>query len=198
MNRRHTLMLTVAGAALAALLAAVLLGVKVAAAGWLIAFFYVGAISLGSLALLLIHRLTGGHWGDALRPLLEPAAACIPLLAVLFVPVLIATPLLYPWFEGAGDVKPDVAALYLNMPLFVVRAVISFVGWSVLALALSRIGGRAGTLLAAVGLIFYAVTISLVSVDWVLSGEPVFISTSFGASVAIMQLLAALAFAAMV
>ena len=54
----------------------------------------------------------------------------------------------------------------------------------------------AGTLFAALGLIFYAVVTSFVWIDWILSAEPPFISTSFGASVAVSQILAALAFAA--
>lgn len=170
---------------------------RATAAGWLIAFVYVSAVPLGSLALLMIHRLTGGHWGDALRGFLEPSAACLPLLALLFVPILIALPVLFPWVADPSRVKVDVGLFYLNSPLFIARAVIAFVGWSMLAMLLPRAAGKGGTLLAAVGLIFYAVAISLVSVDWMLSIEPAFISTSFGASVAIMQLLAALAFVAL-
>jgi hypothetical protein len=168
-----------------------------AAAGWLIAFVAVSAIPVGSLALLLIHRLTGGRWGDALQPLLAAAAACIPLLALLFVPALIALPMLYPWAAGAvADMKPDVGAWYLNSGSFIARTLVAFIGWSALALWLPRAQGRSATLLAAIGLVFYAVSISLIPIDWILSAQPVFISTSFGASIAFMQLLAALAFAA--
>jgi hypothetical protein len=195
MSRRFAPLLVLVLLAGAALIAAAALWPRIAAAGWLIAFIYVSAIPLGSLALLLIHRLSGGHWGDTLRPFLEPAAACIPLLAILFVPVLIAMPSLFPWVTGSPQVKPDVEAFYLNSPFFIGRTVVAFLGWSALALALPRVGGKSGTLLAAVGLTFHAVIISLISIDWILSTEPVFVSTSFGASVAILQLLAALSFA---
>jgi hypothetical protein len=181
---------------IAGLIAVAVAAPRVAAGGWLLAFIDVSVVVLGALELTCIHRLSGGRWGDALRPLVEPLALCIVPLAVLFIPVLIALPALFPWSGGAPAVKPDVAALYLNSPLFVARAVIAFAGWSVLVLLLLRTGGRAGTLLAALGLIFHAVIISFVAVDWVLSVEPGFVSTSFGASVAIMQIMAALAFAA--
>jgi hypothetical protein len=168
-----------------------------AAAGWLIAFIFVSAIPLGSLTWMMIHRLTGGRWGEQLGPLLMPAAASLPLFALLLVPVLIALPVLYAWTGAGAAVAPDVARLYLNVPLFVVRAVIALVGWSVLGLALPRLNGRAGMLAPGLGLIFHALMISLVSVDWILSAKPSFISTSFGASIAFMQMQAALAFAAL-
>lgn len=188
---------------IAALAAAALIIIAVvhpaqAAAGWLIAFLFMSAVPLGSLTWLLIHRTTGGHWGEALRPGLEAAAAATPLLVLAFIPVLVALPLLYPWASGSADaVKPDVVIFYLNIPLFILRFAIAFVGWSVLVFGLSRMSGRAGLLLAAAGLIFHTVMVTLVSVDWILSTEPPFISTSFGATIIFTQLLAALAFAAL-
>jgi hypothetical protein len=194
--RRRAAFLIAAIASATALVVIAVVAPRVAAAGWLIGFIFVSAIPLGSLALLLIHGLTGGHWGDSLRPVLVPAAACIPLLALAFVPVLIAVPSLFSWAAHASAVRPDVAHLYLNMPLFILRAVIAFIGWSILAIAMTR-PVRAGTLWAAFGLLFYSVAISVTSVDWVISSEPGFVSTSFGAAFAVMQLLAALAFATM-
>ncbi len=201
MSARHIALLIVA---LAAGVALIVIGIgwpHYAAGGWLIAFVYASAIPLGSLEMLLIYRLTGGVWGDVLRPHFEPAAACIPLLAVLFVPALIALPTLFPWVNHAAaikELKPGVADYYLNTGSFLGRTVFAFAFWSALALALPRIGGRAGTLLAGVGLLVYAAVVSLVSIDWILSPEPAFVSTSFGASVCIMQILAALAFAALI
>jgi hypothetical protein len=58
---------------------------------------------------------------------------------------------------------------------------------------LPRTSGPRATLLAAVGLVFYCLLISLLPVDWILSIEHPFYSESFGASVATTQLIAALA-----
>lgn len=52
-------------------------------------------------------------------------------------------------------------------------------------------------LLAAGGLAFHCLIIGMVSVDWALSLEAPFISSSFGASVGVTQLIAALAWAAL-
>ena len=83
--------------------------------------------------------------------------------------------------DRAGDVKPDVLSYYLNTPFFIGRSLIAIAGWSVLAFLLPRTTGRPGQFVAAVGLVFHCVVISVVAVDWVLTLEPPFISSSFGA-----------------
>jgi hypothetical protein len=168
-------------------------GPKMAAAGWLVGFLFWSAIAIGSLLLMMIRRLTGGRWGDVIRPDLERSAATIPLLVVLIIPLFVAIPTLFPWAQGAPGIKPDVLHAYLNTPLFIVRSLIALSGWSVLAIVLPRLAGRRGQLVAALGLAFHCLVIGPIGFDWVLSLAPPFGSSSFGASVAITQLIAALA-----
>ena len=47
-------------------------------------------IALGSLALMMIQHLSGGVWG-VFRRIFEASSRTLPLLAVLFVPVLSAS-----------------------------------------------------------------------------------------------------------
>jgi hypothetical protein len=180
----------------AALVTLAMAAPKAAAGGWLAAFVFWSEVPVGSLVLLMIHRLTGGRWGRSLRPVLEPAAALTPLLFVLAVPILVGVSMLYPWSVETGA-KPDVLSYYLNVPFFAGRTLIALAGWSALALLLPRMRGPAGQVLAGAGLVFHGVIVSLVAVDWMLSIEPPFLSSSFGASVAITQIMAALAFAAL-
>lgn len=187
------------GAAWAAvlLIVAALLDPKAAAAGWLTGFVFWMQILVGSLTLAMIHRLTGGRWGEMVAPIAEPATAAVPLLIPLAVPLFIAIPVLYPWLGHAGAIKPDVLSYYLNAPSFIVRTLLALGGWSALALLLQRVSGRTGTLLAGQGLVFHALIISSVSIDWYLSIEAPFTSSSFGASVAISALVGAVALAAL-
>ncbi|TGD94842.1 hypothetical protein [Methylobacterium nonmethylotrophicum] len=179
------------------------------ARGWLLAWIAFGAAPAGSLVLLLIHRITGGRWGEALAPVLRPTAALLPLVALGFLGVVMALPALYPWAGGPwaggswaggswaadpGTVKPDVASLYLNPVLFGARGAVALLGWSVLAVLV--LAGRCTRLVAGLGLVVYGLTISLVPVDWILSLEPRFTSSAFGAGIALHQVLAALALAA--
>ncbi|GJE26658.1 hypothetical protein [Methylobacterium organophilum] len=165
------------------------------ARGWLVAWIAWSAVPVGSLVLLMIHALTGGRWGETLAPVLRPATALVPLVALAFLGIALGLPATYPWAAGAGA-KPDVLQLYLDPTLFLLRAAVTLVGWSLLAWACWA--GRCGKLVAGLGLSFYGLTISLVAVDWILSVEPGFNSSAFAAGVALHQILAALAFAALV
>jgi hypothetical protein len=197
MNRHLRDVLVLAAIATAGMAIVAFFAPRTAAAGWLAGFVFWSQIPVGSLLLMMIHRLTGGRWGEALYPAFASAAGAVPLLFLLIVPVFIAIPLLDPWTHRAGDIKPDVLSYYLNTPFFISRSLIAIGGWTVLAFLVSRTAGRPGQFVAAIGLVFHCVIISLVSVDWVLSLEPPFISSSFGASMAITQLIAALAWAAL-
>lgn len=168
-----------------------------AAAGWLIGFLFWSQVPVGSLVLSMIWTLTGGRWGETLRPVLVPATAAVPWLFIAIVPVLIAIPLLYPWTVPNEAVKPGVAAHYLNEPFFIVRSLIALGIWSVFSLLIGRTSERRALLIAGVGMLLYGIMISSVSIDWYLSLEPPFVSSSFGASVGIMQLIAAMAWAAL-
>ncbi len=189
--------LAVAGAAAVALVVFAILEPKQAAAGWLIGFLFWSQIPIGSLVLSMIHALTGGRWGWTLRPALVPAMAAVPWLFVAIVPIFIALPVLYPWTHHIGAVKPDVAAHYLNVPFFIGRSIVALAVWSVLSVLVRRAQVRDDLLTAGMGLLLYGITISSVAIDWFLSIQPPFVSSSFGASVGVMQLIAAMAWAAL-
>jgi len=183
-------------AALIGMGAFLILAPTAAAGGWLVAFLFWSGIPLGSLLALMIHALTGGRWGLRFAPQLVTAAAAIPLMALLVVPVLGALPGFYPWLFGHSRAHADVAAWYLNAPFFVARTAIAFAGWTALAFLLPRLAGTAAAVAAGLGLIFYGVMICVLGYDWVLSLEPNFTSTSFGATLAFAQLASALAWTA--
>jgi hypothetical protein len=162
--------------------------------GWLIAFVFVSGIPIGSLVLLLIHQLTRGRWGTALAPVLMPAASMVPLVAIAFLPLAFALPAPYRWASDASVLRPAVAHIYLNQPAFLLRSAVALLGWSVLAVAVVR--ERCPMLMAGLGLVFHAIVISFVAVDWILSIDSRFSSSAFAAAIAIQQLLSALSFTA--
>jgi len=172
--------------------------------------FWIG-ISLGSLALLLLHLLTGNRWGLAIRRIVEAGAGSIWVMAVLFIPLLFGLSRLYTWARPA-----DVAASstlqfqtwYLNLPFFIGRAVLYFVVWIGLATLANRLIARkaaaeaAGTPsseshqgLGGLGLIAYVLTMSFAAVDWLMSLQPFWSSSIYGLLVIFGQVLTTLAFA---
>jgi hypothetical protein len=164
--------------------------------GWLVAFAIFSCVPIGSMTWLMIHRLTGGEWGRATAPVLRPVAAMCPLLIFSFVPVLAGIRHIYPWASDPAAIPADVAHWYLNGLSFLVRTAIALLGWSLLALCFGA--GLGSGLLAGLGLTFFGLSISLVAVDWYLSLEPHYIATAFAAMIAIQQMLAALAVAALI
>src|SRR6185503_18379741 len=66
---------------------------------YLFAFCFWAGISIGSLALLMLQHLTGGGWGLVIRRVLEASTRTLPLVALLFVPVLLGAHQLYSWTD---------------------------------------------------------------------------------------------------
>src|ERR671924_156574 len=63
---------------------------------WLIAYLLFLGIALGSMALLMIQHLSGGAWG-VFRRIFEASSRTLPLLALLFLPVVAGMGTLFPW-----------------------------------------------------------------------------------------------------
>ncbi len=162
------------------------------------------AVPLGCLVLLLAYHLMGGRWGLVLGDVLEAAARTLPLLALLFVPLLFFLDDLFPWAREASLQHHHVVekkTAYLNEPFFIGRAALYWVVWVALAFALTAPPGhrpaaerprRRG--LAAVGAILYAPTVSFAAIDWLMSLQPTFYSSAFGMYVMSIQALVGFAF----
>ena len=79
------------------------------------------------MAWLMLQYLTGGAWGVVIRRPAEAAARTLPLLALLFVPIVFGIPSLYPWSHAdvvATDAILKHKQVYLNIPFFLVRAAV--------------------------------------------------------------------------
>jgi hypothetical protein len=170
-------------------------------------------VALGSMAILMLRHLTKGGWGMIIRRILGAAMRTLPLLAVLFVPILFGLRSLYPWANPGEIAKSEhlrqITQSYLTVHGFMVRAVIYLAIWNVLSFFLTKWsreqdhpGARDNSgrfkALSGPGLILYGFTISFAAIDWVMSIDPSWISTIYGLSFLIGQLLSALCFAVVV
>lgn len=164
------------------------------------ALVFWGGLSVGSLALLLVHRLTGGQWGEDLRPALLAAAGVLPLVALLATPLLLGLDHLYPWAAagGAGDAP---ARWYLNPAAFRARTLAILVLWLFLAWSLGAYAPRTRALPSVGASAFYLLLLvlssTLIGFDWVMSLDPAWYSAVFGLLVGVSQTLAAMALAAL-
>ena len=183
---------------------------------WLVAWIFFGGLSLGALIIVMMHGLTGGAWGVAIRRLCEAAMLTLPLMGLLFVPVIIGAYDLFPW--SRDDVLTSHATWrhkqsYLNLPFFAARGYFYFATLSALAFSLRRLSvqrdksgastptAKSISRLSAGGLVFYVLCMNFASTDWVMSLEPdwystifvvIFISGQFLSALALMTALLAL------
>jgi len=176
---------------------------------YLLAFLFWLQIGLGSLGIVLLHHLVGGRWSALIRRIMETGAMTLPLMTILFLPLLFGLTTLYPWLDP--DQVADSALLqqktrYLNLPFFLIRAGIYFAVWLTLAALLSRwsLAQDAGAdealnrrlhRLSAVGMILYMLTATFAAYDWMMSLEPEWFSSIYGLLAISGQALAALALA---
>lgn len=201
MSRWNHIQWIALGTGILALLIVVVLGItetRQALLAYLFAFLFFTGLSAGSLALLMIHRLTGGAWGYDLRAPLLAAARVLPLQTLLVLPLLFGVTVLYPWAEAdalARDELLHAQRWYLNPPFFIARALLYFALWNVLLMYIARRGGNGTSRSAAVGLIVYALTTLFAATDWAMSLQPQWRSTAFGLLVATAWLLSATALA---
>lgn len=191
--REHSGRLLLAGVLAAGLLLLWgLVAPRLALAGWLVGLLFWLGLALGAFALLAVHALTGGRWLAPLRPLLAPAAATLPLFALLALPLWLDPGALWPWVGHAAAARhPDVARWYLNLPGFLARGAVALAGWSLFGLLLVGNGARSPAL-GAPALVFHGIAVTIFGLDWVLSIDPAFRSTAFGLWLGVLQVLAAL------
>lgn len=173
--------------------------------GWL---FWIG-LGLGSLAIVMLHHMTGGSWGFAIRRLLEAGMRTLPLLAVLFVPIAFGLDRLYPWTDEAAVASDHLLqhkAAYLNTPFFLARTLGCFVLWIGFAAIMLRLAGKTdrtgdkkhlkrARMLSGPFLAIYGGTMTFAAIDWAMSLEPHWLSTMYGVIFVVGQALSTLAFA---
>jgi hypothetical protein len=189
---------------------------------YLLGFMCWLGVALGSMAIVMIRHLTGGGWGTVIRRILGAAMRTLPVLAILFIPIIIAVGQhrIYPWAMPLESIQDAhirehlekhgfIKASYLNFSGFFIRAFIYFAIWNALSFLLSKWSKQtdhAGApdnsgrfkAVAGPGLILYGFTISFAAIDWVMSLDPSWISTIFGLLILIGEVLSAMCFAVVV
>jgi hypothetical protein len=174
---------------------------------YLFAYLYWTGMALGCMAILLLHHTVGGKWGMVIRRMCEAGARTLPFMIVLLIPVLLSIPTLYVWArpEAAQDANIQSKAAYLNAPFFILRAIFYFLVWTFYAQRLSkwssdqdatgdeRLIGKMHRM-SAPGLVVFVFVSTFAFIDWIMSLEPHWFSTIYGAMFLVGQVLESFAF----
>ncbi|MBA3322575.1 MAG: hypothetical protein H0T45_14170 [Pyrinomonadaceae bacterium] len=173
---------------------------------YLVGFVFWCGIAIGSLAIMMLHHLSGGGWGLVVRRIFEAATRTVPLLAILFIPIAVSlfvhpvgegghSQSLYEWSDHHvvenDPILQAKAKYYLNIPFFLGRAVFYFLVWGGLAFLLSRFSRRQDETgdprlkdwmqnVSGPGILLFGLTVTFASFDWMMSLEPHWFSTIYG------------------
>ena len=163
---------------------------------WLIGFLFCLSLTLGCLGLLMLQHISGGQWGMVGRRVFEAGSRMLPVMALLFLPLLFGMPKVFLWARPeavAGNHVLEMKEPYLNVRFFIIRAVVYFLFWLLCTVLLNRWSaeqdsGQAASKVdsirfrkvSAPGLLFLVITVTFASVDWIMSLEPEWFSTIFG------------------
>ena len=168
-----------------------------------VACLFIMLISLGALAFYAIQQVAQAGWSPVLFRVMQGITAYLPVGSVIFFVLLILSGLhynhLFVWMDSEllnpksenFDQLIKNKSGYLNFPFWIVRAAIFLIGWN-----LYRYFSRKNCLaqdeandnnfykknfkLSAGFLVFFIVTESIMSWDWIMSVDPHWFSTLFG------------------
>jgi hypothetical protein len=157
---------------------------------WLLGFLFCLGLTMGSLSLLMLQHL--------------------PIVALLFIPILFGLPRVFEWAQPdlvSKDLILQKKAPYLNTGFFIVRALVYFGIWLLCAwllnkwsaaqerkeLAVTPEDTRRFRVLSGPGLLVYCLTMTFAVIDWIMSLDPHWYSTILGLMLIVGQGLAAFA-----
>jgi hypothetical protein len=163
------------------LAAGLIINSRATLAAYLVVWIALGAIPLGALGVLMLTYLIRRAWTPALHFILISATAAIPIVGLLFIPILMGMSELYPAASNPASLPPF-KAFYLASWFLALRTIGYFAIWSWLALWLRNAWNDSERMIraASAGLVVFALSVSLAGVDWVESLEPEFHSSIYG------------------
>lgn len=159
-------------------------------------------LALGGLGLTLLHHTVKGKWGLPLIRMFESSAMTLPLVALLFIPILLPEGMhaLFEWTheEAKSDRVLQGKAFWLNTTGFYVRFAVYFMIWTFWAYMLwkwsseqDKTGNPAFAQkrvnFAAPGIVVFMLSATAAMTDWLMSLQPHWFSTMYGVIMAVSQ-----------
>jgi hypothetical protein len=165
---------------------------------YLTGLMYFLAIGLGGLFFVILQHLVGASWSITVRRIAECVAVTLPVLAILFVPILLAVlqnnDALYTWANPATIAKDHLLqhkSPWLNPNAFAIRAFLYFAIWSGLAIYFHRSSVKQDEsgdaeitvtqrVISAPAMIVFGLSLTFAAFDFIMSLTPHWYSTIFG------------------
>ncbi|MBK9162633.1 MAG: hypothetical protein IPM21_01710 [Acidobacteria bacterium] len=163
---------------------------------WLLGFIFWSGLGLGSIGVLMLQYLTGGAWGVVVRRIVEAATRTLPVIFLIFLPILFGLSYLYEWTHlPADDYAMVHRGWFMTTESWILRSVIYFIIFGVIVYLLNKWSaaqdaskdheeaarwlGRA-TAFSGPTMVIYVLVVTFATVDWVMMLEPHWFSTIWG------------------
>lgn len=160
----------------------------------LIMLMFLTSIGLGALFLIAIEYLAGAVWSVPFRRITEFLGVILFILPVIAIPVYLNMHDMFHWTHQEAVANDEILkgkSGYLNEQFFVIRVLAAYVIWIFFYLMLTKHSKMQDTTgdqkltttnikLSAIFMPFFAITITIYAVDWIMSLEPHWFSTIFG------------------
>jgi hypothetical protein len=198
-SRWRTIALGVGGIFTIVMIIAALIGTDAqkeqALRSWLLGFIFWGGIGIGCLGILILQYLFRGAWSVVVRRIVEAGSRTLPVILILFLPLLAGVTHLYEWTHTPDDPVVKWRGWYLTAWGWGLRALIYFALWGVMVYLLNKWGSNQdkatnydesakwlGTATAFCGptMVFFVLVVTFASIDWVMSLDPHWFSTIWG------------------
>jgi hypothetical protein len=175
-------------------------GMKFATHSYLANFIFLMSFSIGALFFIMVQFLTRAGWSTAIRRVAEIKMAILPYSGMLFIPiiglVLTGNHALYEWNQDPSNIhnsliRGKIEDGYLQSNYFTLRSVIYLLllsGMSIWFFNKSRAQDESGDPELSLArqkwsgpfIMVYALTVSFLAFDWVMSIDAAWFSTIFG------------------
>ena len=174
---------------------------------YLLGFFFILTIGMGSLFLIALEYVVNADWSTPMRRVPEFFASTVPLFLLIAVPLFFFMHDLFHWSHTEA-VESDKLLKgkepYLNIQFFIIRVVVTFAIWSIYYFFVVRNSRKQdetkdqkltkkNIVASAIFIPLFAITITFSAIDWMMSLEPHWFSTIYGVYVFSGTMLAGLA-----
>lgn len=160
----------------------------------LIMLMFLTSMGLGALFLVAIEYLGGAVWSVPFRRIPEFLGVTLFILPIIAIPIYFNMHDMFHWTHHEAVASDEVLkgkSSYLNMQFFVIRILVFYAIWMLFYLMITKRSKKqditgdqkltsTNIRLSAIFMPIFAITISLYSIDWIMSLEPHWFSTIFG------------------
>jgi hypothetical protein len=164
-------------------------------AAFLLGYVYFLFVSVAGTFFTALHYLVGATWSVVVRRVAEAFSSYLPVALLLFVVLLIGVPKLYVWSNppvtNPIEAEHVTKGGFLSIPFFTMRNLVILTAWSLFAWYFVRNSTRQDATrdpsltvrnlrVAPVFVLFFALSLTMVGFDLLMSLEPLWYSTIFG------------------